>query len=199
MILFSILIATLESREEQFNKLHTELMKQIEENNLQDEVEILVFQDNFDYPVGMKRNTLLADASGLFAAFVDDDDLVSDDYVISIIQAIKENPEIDCVGIKGILISPHLPRKEFIHSIKYKEFKEDRNYYYRPPNHLNPIRVELSRNFLFPVINNGEDFDWTMKICKANILKKEAYIDKVLYKYMFSWDTTEAQRGRTYD
>jgi hypothetical protein len=196
MIYLSILIVTLESRKEQFLSLEQELNRQIEENNLQDEVEILSFSDNFDYPVGMKRNELLSTAEGLFSAFIDDDDEVSNDYVISIVNAIKNNPSIDCVGIKGKLISKDLGDKEFIHSIKYDKYSEDENYYYRPPNHLNPIRTEIAKQFKFPVVNRSEDYSWSLQLVVSKLLVTEVFLDKVLYYYYFEWSKTEAQRIR---
>jgi len=194
MIYLSILIATIESREKQLEELQKELNTQITLNNLEDEVEILIFCDNFDYPVGMKRNELLAQANGMFTVFVDDDDEVSKDYILAIITAIKSNPSIDCIGIKGKLISKSLRDKEFIHSIKYNEYSEDEKFYYRPPNHLNPIRADISKQIKFPVLNSGEDFDWAMQLVKKKLLNTEIFIDKVLYYYIFDWDKTEAQK-----
>lgn len=196
MIYLSILIATLDNRKDQLDKLQEDLNKQLDDNDLHDEVEILTFCDNFDYPVGMKRNELLAQSSGLFTVFVDDDDKVADDYIISIVDVIKNNPNIDCIGIKGRLVSKSLGNKEFIHSIKYSNYAEDKDYYYRPPNHLNPIRAEISKQFTFPIVNRSEDYVWTMKMVDKKVLLKEIYIDKVLYYYIFDWDKTEAQKVR---
>ena len=194
-MLLSILIATLEKRKEKFDILHKHILKQIEDNNLQKEVEILVFSDNKEYPVGMKRNALLGASTGLFTCFVDDDDWVSDDYVISICNALKQNPDIDCVGIKGILISKDLGNKEFIHSLKYGNYFEDEKYYYRPPNHLNPIKRSISTKIRFPLLNFGEDTDWAMNLCKSNLLVKEVFIDKILYHYYFEYAKSETIGG----
>ena len=194
MIYLSILIATLKDRTGQFEELYNNLDKQINDNGLSEEVEIVVFQDDYEYLVGMKRNTLLADASGLFTVFVDDDDLIADDYVKTMVDVIKDNPDIDCIGFKGLLISEDLGNKEFIHSIKYKGYSKDYNYYYRPPNHLNPIKAEISKRFTFPVLNSGEDYDWAMQILNSRLLKKEIFIDRIMYYYRFEWSKTAAQR-----
>jgi glycosyltransferase involved in cell wall biosynthesis len=196
MIYLSILITTLEVRKDQFEKLQEDLNKQLEESNLQDEVEILTFCDNFEYPVGMKRNELLEQASGLFVAFVDDDDVVAENYVKIIVDTIKTNPNIDCIGIRGKLISKSLGNKEFIHSLKYNNYSEDKTYYYRPPNHLNPIRAAIAKHFKFPILNRGEDADWAMQIAKKGVLLREVFINQVLYYYIFDWDKTEAQKVR---
>lgn len=183
----SILICTLLSRKDVFDKLHKHLLKQIIDNRLETEVEIVVFEDNFEFPVGVKRNQLMKNASGEFICFVDDDDWVPDDYVITIYNTIRDNPHIDCIGFKGLLVSNDLGNREFIHSLKYDNYFEDKDYYYRPPNHISPIRRSLIKDIKFPIKNFGEDFDWTMRICKGKILKDEVFLDKIMYFYNFEF------------
>ena len=84
----------------------------------------------------------------------------------------------------------------FIHSIKYKAYTQDREYYYRPPNHLNPVKKSKVQPFQFALTNRGEDTDWAMKICKAQVLEKEKFIDEVLYFYHFDFATSETQREK---
>lgn len=194
MKLLSILITTLDTRKAQFEALKTELERQIRQHNLSEDVELLHFSDNFDYPVGLKRNVLLEAATGLFTVFVDDDDLVSEDYVQLITDTIKKSPTIDCIGITGKVISQDLGNKIFLHSIRHTVYSEDEKFYYRPPNHLNPIRAEIAKQFKFPVINRGEDFDWAMQLSKSGLLNKEIFIDKVIYYYLFEWSKTDAQK-----
>lgn len=198
MKLLSILITTLETRKTQFEALQAELERQIREHNLSEDVELLHFSDNFDYPVGLKRNVLLESAQGLFTVFVDDDDLISENYVKLIMDIIKESPEIDCIGITGQVISNDLGNKVFLHSIRYPVYSEDTQYYYRPPNHLNPIKAAIAKQFKFPVVNRGEDFDWAMQLCKSNLLKKEIFINQIIYYYIFEWSKTDAQKVKEF-
>ena len=193
-MLWSILICTLESRKELFDKLHSHLLKQINDNNFKD-VEILYFSDNKDYPVGIKRNTLIDQANGDYVSFIDDDDEVSDNYVKLIHDAIQDR-EVDCVGIKGLLVSEILGTKEFIHSLKYTSYFEDWNYYYRPPNHLNPIKKEKIQDIRFPYTNCGEDTNWAMQVCGSGVLKEETFINEILYYYNFEYATSETQTRR---
>lgn len=181
--MLSILICTLESRREQFEKLNSFLEKQIEANNCGDNVEILVYEDNREMPVGYKRNRLIEEANGDFICFIDDDDWVANNYIANINTVLVSNPDIDCVGFKGLLVSKALGDKEFIHTTRVKRYFEDANYYYRPPNHLNPMRRKTILPYKFPEINFGEDADWAMRICNADILRKEVFIDNILYYY----------------
>ena len=95
----SILVCTMPSRQTMFNTLLAELNKQISLGFSKD-VEIL-FDDDMSISTGEKRNKLLDRATGLFSVFVDDDDWIAEDYVQKIVECIKANRTIDCIGIKG--------------------------------------------------------------------------------------------------
>lgn len=94
----SILIATVPPRKKYLNRLLTNLQKQIVENNLQDRIEIIVYKDNFEAVVGHKFNKLVESAKGKYCVLVGDDDVLVDDYCISIIKAIDENPNVDQIS-----------------------------------------------------------------------------------------------------
>ncbi len=179
----SILIPTIQSRQAQFKILNKKLERQIAENSLCDKVEIVCFLDNKNHSIGFKRNKLINTAKGKFVVFVDDDDDVSDDYVLLIYRAIINNPDIDCIGIKGIITFRERMPRTFIHSLQYKEYFSKGKTYFRPPYHLNPIKHEIAKRYSFEEINYSEDIDWAMKILNDNVLKKEYFINKVIYFY----------------
>jgi glycosyltransferase involved in cell wall biosynthesis len=182
-MLFSILIPTLEGRRERFDLLYQKLSKQIAENSLSGEVEVAYFLDNMEHSVGFKRNKLIERAKGKFVAFVDDDDDISDDYVHLICNAIKKNPDIDCIGIKGIITFRGKDPRIFVHSLQYKQYFSRGSMYFRPPYHLNPVKREIATKYMFEDISYSEDIDWAMRICRAGALKKEFFIDTVIYFY----------------
>jgi len=200
-MLFSILICSITSRKLLFERLYQFLTAQITEEDVSDKIEILVFEDDCVYPVGVKRNMLIESASGDFVAFIDDDDWVSDTYISNIYTVLKSNPKIDCVGFKGKIINESFGYKPFTHSINNKNYTEDNSCYYRPPNHLNPIRRELIKNVKFPHKNFGEDFDWSMEVANGGILKNEVFIDKYLYYYYYNFRLSATQNiyGRKYE
>ncbi len=184
-IILSILICTVEGREQKLSELMSCLAQQIRKHNLDDVVEILTSKDKKgENTIGYKRNLLLKNCVGEWAAFIDDDDMVSFEYVPSIIKLLKQtNPDV--VGIEGIItINGHTPKK-FIHSINYTRWYEQGGIYFRPPNHLNPIRTSISKQFSFPEINNGEDMEWSLAICKKMVLQNEAYLEKPCYFYNY--------------
>lgn len=172
----SILICSLASRADKLQRLMNVLQPQINES-----VELLVKTDNGEIPIGKKRNLLLEEASGTYIAFVDDDDLVSEDYVKKILEAIESNP--DCCGIQGIITFQGQGPRMFIHSLKYKEWFEQNNIYYRCPNHLNPVKRELALQVRFPETNFGEDKDYSTRLFP--LLKEERFISGVVYHYLY--------------
>jgi len=185
---WSILICTLKERENKFMNLTANLMEQIKYHKLENKIEIIYLSDSFfdknKLSIGQKRNRLLETANGKYISFIDDDDTVSSDYVISIYNKLLKKP--DCIGIQGIITFDNLHPKKFIHSIKYKIYSEDKNAYYRCPNHLNPIKKDIAMQIRFTNKSYGEDTDFAMKLAGMGLLKKEEYINYPIYFYKYS-------------
>lgn len=176
---FSILIPSLQNRTEQRSKLMAFLSSQAKGRD----VEILILQDEGQWSVGAKRNVLLDSAQGKFLAFVDDDDWVSDTYVRDIVRLIRTHRDLDCIGIIGNAKYGGHDHK-FIHSLSIKTWHEKGGVYYRPPNHLNPIKTNMARPIRFPDVYMGEDAEWSKKLLGAGVLKNEILLaDKVTYYY----------------
>ena len=203
-MILSLLIPTLDARRGLFAALHAALTEQICEGGWDSEVEILSLADSGDHSVGWKRNQLIARASGLFVAFIDDDDTVSADYVSRISTTIRENPDIDCIGIRGQITFRGRHPREFIHSVRYPDYFSVRHTYFRPPYHLNPIRREIAARYRFPDVSYSEDIDWAMQMQRDGALRSEVFLDAVVYHYrsrrawIYQWllDATESIRHR---
>lgn len=176
----SILIPTIAGRE----KLLERLLKTINEQmQFELAVEIIVEKDSRQKSIGEKRNLLLSKAKGEYSVFIDDDDIIPEYYLQEIEKAIREYP--DSIGFKGNYTENGIQKKEFIHSIKYSEYSETMYYFYRPPNHLNPIKTSIAKQFKFPHKNMFEDTDWAMQIQISGLLKTEFFIDKIMYNYNY--------------
>ena len=183
--ILSILICTIQGREESYNALVYNLAKQIKDANLQGQIEVVTSKDaRGQNKIGYKRNLLLQNCKGTWAMFIDDDDMLADGSLALIIHKLKtENPDV--VKLEGILTTDGKNPQVFIHSLNIKEWYERGGVFYRPPNHLNPIRTAISKNFRFPEINHGEDREWSMAICNAGVLRTESSIDMAYYFYNF--------------
>ena len=156
----SILICSLENRKSLLNRL-------------------LVETDGGQLTTGGKRNLLLTKAVGDYVAFVDDDDLVSDNYVQLILQAIKTGP--DCCSLTGQMTNKRGNFK-FVHSLKYDHWFKDGQVYFRCPNHLNAVKRELALKTAFVELTVGEDKDYSLRL--QPLLKTEVQIDETIYYYL---------------
>lgn len=180
----SILICTIPSRKESFKRLLNEIQKQVDVNNANNLVE-LWYDFNETKLIGEKRNELLELAQGDYVSFIDDDDMISPDYIETLLKGIETNP--DCISLRGVITWDGLRPEMFEHSIKYNAYKTTENEikYERYPNHLNCIKASIAKQFKFPSSNFGEDTDWATQIHNSGLLKKEYYTDKILYYYQY--------------
>ena len=173
----SILICSIEERKDLLDRLLYRLKLQED-----DRIEILTEVDDRKMTIGAKRNILMKRASSKYVAFIDDDDLVSFDYVRKILKATKQEP--DCCGMEGIITFRGKYPCKFIHSKKHKMWSQKDGVYYRPPNHLNPIKKEIARHFPFPELNKYEDRNYSTRAYSH--LKSEVYINSPIYFYLCS-------------
>lgn len=188
MKLLSILICTIPSRIRHLSQLLALLSKQVT-----DEIEILYLGDFKSMTVGMKMRKLLHVSSGKYICFVDDDDYVTNDYVESILHAIKENPDVDCICFDVKIFRNNKPDMKVVYSTKFKKDGKNKHFYERLPNHLMVIKREIAEKEEFADITFGADAQWAKDI-KPH-LKTEARIDKVLY-YYFADDTVTESRNK---
>jgi glycosyltransferase involved in cell wall biosynthesis len=200
----SLLIPTLECRSGQLSRLVEGLELQVRNTARSSDVEILSYRDSGERSIGYKRNSLLDRAKGEFVAFIDDDDEVSERYVELACDALGRRPEVDCLGIRGVITFRGSHPCEFVHSLRYSDVFSRNHTYFRPPTHLNPIRRTIAVRFRFPDVSYSEDFDWALRMRDHRALQREEFIDSVLYYYHsrrwwgYQWllDGTEAFRHK---
>lgn len=183
----SILIPTIERRKDLLTKLLTEINYQCESYSGLVEVNINRCEPQ-EQTIGEKRNWLLQTARGEYVCFVDDDDTISSTYIQDIMEGLKSNP--DCLSLRGVITWDGANPELFEHSIKYNSYithtlPVNGIKYERYPNHLNVIKASIAKQFKFPELNHGEDTDWATQLRDSGLLKKEVYIDRVLYHYQF--------------
>lgn len=180
-MLLSVLICTLNEREETFNYIHERLLGLIKAGGFENEVEILVEKDNRENTTGYKRNLLKDRANGDFVCYIDDDDDVTDDYFIELINAIKHtNADVisfllDC--FQGGAFSYRCGFFKHIH-------RDLGDIHVMPPTHLCPHRKELANRISFPNTSWQEDYYYMIDLDK--ITREEHHIDKVLYLYRYN-------------
>ena len=160
----SILIPTVPVRKLLLDNLLSILNKQIKDNNLENRVEVIVFEDNFEHSVGEKRNVLYERSKGKYVLILDDDDMISDDFCIDICNVIEKH-DVDQI----CFIQQQLePKTKKIYSVaKFsKEYKD--------------IFMVLSKNFKIrgTTFHKSFDCDFILYFKNKPILK--------LYKKKFT-------------
>jgi len=182
----SILIPTTGVRHLYLNRILFILNDQIINNSIQDKIEVVVFKDNFENTIGFKRNKLLSLSTGKFTCFVDDDDIIHQNYCKTMNDIIEVENDIQHIGFKVKVFIDGKRRIDAFHSIKYRGWYQNSLGYYRQTTTLNPILSSISKQFIFPEKNNAEDKEWVDKIIRSGLLLKEHYIDDYMYEYLYN-------------
>jgi hypothetical protein len=152
-------------------------------------VEILMLTDNKMMMLGHKRNIMVDMAQGRYVVFVDDDDVIEPDYLVSLLDAARFDADVITflVSVTQNGGTPMLCRYS-------KDFPRDRNTpvrYERLPNHICAVKKEKAAQVSFPNVVYGEDAPYA-KLLKP-LLETEHHIPRVLYHYRFDAQTTETQ------
>lgn len=187
----SILICSLEEREVYLNILKEALVLSARSIGwkLNIDYEILVETDSGEMRIGRKRNLLLKRAKGDYVAFIDDDDLPTQEYFSVLAEGIERG--VDCVSLRGVMTTDGRNREIFEHSIRYKAWRTNESAkrgevkYERFINHLNCIKREIATQIVFPELDHGEDRRFSDKLYESQLIKTEFYSDKIIYQYLY--------------
>lgn len=180
-ILLSLCICSIFTRKAYLDRLLAVLTPQ-----LGDRVELLLAIDAGQSSIGAKRQRLLEQARGDFVVSIDDDDLVSPDYIRAILGAIHRRPAADCItylskrycdGAFEADCSYSLTNPTNTGFIYIDGFKT----YLRFPYHVTPVRRELALQVGFQSLDFREDTDFAERL--RPLLQTEEHIAEFLYFY----------------
>lgn len=177
-IKLSILICSLHSRKEKLNHLLAGLQPQIDRFK---EAECIIAVDDKQMKIGAKRNYLTSLAKGDYITFIDDDDLVDDNYCSLLLTSIEKNPDV--IVFDAVRYANGKLDRPVKYGIEYIKDYHDRNFYYRIPNHLMCVKRELALQVQFKEINFGEDSDYAKRLLP--LLKTQERIEETLYTYLY--------------
>jgi hypothetical protein len=182
MPVLSVLIATMPSRRQQFERMHAELRRQIVLNDMVHYVEVVAESDDGTLAIGAKRNIMVEKATGRFVCHVDDDDAVAIDFIRTLVMACRPL-DVDCVTYDTyswkLAPRPHWRRTHY--ELRYKDYTGWNGEYQRPPGWRCAIRHDIALGFPFPDWRNREDTQQCLDMARAGALKSERHIDRVLY------------------
>lgn len=188
----SILIPTIPSRLDQFKVIYEKIDLQARDRN----VEILWVGDNKKRSIGLKRDALVQISKGEYVAFVDDDDDVSTDYIIKLLQAIEQFPDVITFRQLSYYDKTHCIINFDLHNSVNEPFKpvgltENPLTIKRRPFHVCAFRGDIARRYHFPDKMWGEDWEWCEQVLKD--VKTQVHIDEILHIYRFNTEVTEAR------
>lgn len=148
------------------------------EPQLSDQIEVIIYLNDGEYSIGRLRQTILDEAAGEYISFIDDDDMIPEDFVATILPYL--DGVVDYIGFKVDLFDNGERKRPVYHSLAYPNWHEDDKGYYRGITHLNPLRTELARQSKFLDISMGEDEAWASNINA----KTEHFINRPMYTYL---------------
>jgi glycosyltransferase involved in cell wall biosynthesis len=178
-MILSILIPSLSRRHAFLTRLLEVLYPQVIRG-----IEILINVDSGHKSIGQKRNDLLAAATGDYVVFVDDDDMVSFDYVLELQRGILKR--VDAVSVRG----QHLRNGEY-----WRQFIDKPGQPFACVEqdgvttvtygiqHLDCIKRSIAQQFKFEDIRFGEDRRWALAVEQSGLVKTSYQVPKDVYYY----------------
>lgn|SRR3990167_2864423 len=200
-MLWSILIPTLHSRKEKFERLKNEIFRQVYQAQLRGmddiygNVEVLSEPNGGDMLVGYYRNILLNRSRAKYVSYFDDDDWPHKDYVESIYLCLRFVPDPDVVTFKGEVNFNGTNTKKIVMSARTTAYMLTENTFHWPPTHLCVARRAIAEKYLFnETVRLGSDKERALAMVRDNAFRKdrEVFIDKRLYFY--NYDSTKNQK-----
>lgn len=185
----SILTTGIFSRIELLKTLCANIQEQIINNNLEGQIEHIILLDNKIQTIGRKRNNLLQASLGQFVAFIDDDDIISNNYVASLIEAINNNPEVDVITFKQRCVVNNDPESMVIFSLKNNNDPYIPGHIImRKPYHMCAWNRNIALKCNVPSHSYIEDSAWLNQLWQH--ATKEFFIDKILHTYIYNETVT---------
>lgn len=182
----SILIAALESR--RWNDIVDQLNEQIIKFNAS--AEVLVCLDNGEKTSGVKRQSLLEQATGDYICYVDDDDEVSKDYITQMVNGCNSGADVVSFNLN------------LFKEGRYKEtwsmgcYPNSRKDGIMLINHLCAWKRTIAQRVSWcPFLGNSDDHVWSQPLFFGGLVKTCLHINTSLYHYYFQQQVTENQKG----
>jgi len=198
---WSVLIPTIPGREESLKRLLESIREKVARIAPHLRVEYCIKFDNKEMSVGLKREDLLQNAKGKYMAFIDDDDMIADEYIEDLVETIRGSYPV--MRLRG-----QIQQFTFTHSLENRldgPMARD-GVFLRPPNHLNPTMTDVAKLIHFKDSLRGEDLDWTIRMARAGFLTNEYRSDPARIHYIYNMGdrrvdpgTLERQKTTSYE
>jgi hypothetical protein len=186
-IRWSILVATQASRTEFLKRLLRVLEPQVTRH---EEVELIVRVSNPEIGLGDNRQLLREQARGMYSNFVDDDDLVSPDYVARILPFLDG---VDYLSYEFQEYADGVPRPPTHVSLYHGTWYQDKAGLWRDIVHFCPVKTAMA--LLAPMEGGwGEDTRWTNQMRNLEVIQTEHHVDAVMHFLYFRSKKTDGAK-----
>lgn len=179
---WTVLVPTLGERRPLFKRLMAGLMPQVDQHG--GAVRVAGWYNNGAPSLPKIRQSMVEAAESEYVSFVDDDDVVSSNYVDAVMSALATRP--DYVGFQVQCYSNGAPTGIAYHSLEFDRWRNLRGRYERDISHINPIRASLARRADFRMVGGGraEDRAWADQLRRGRVLRTQVVIPEILYHYL---------------
>ncbi len=198
----SILMAGLSTRQRPIEEqIKTQIYQQLSYRNIREtsheniqgfhheDVEFLRLIDNGELTSGQKRSLLTKAASGQYVCFIDDDDILSVDYVRQLYDASIKNPDVITFNLKMIRNGYE---RETWHFGLHPNLRAAG---LMCVNHLCAWRKDLALQVNWdPLLGNSDDRLWFEPLYYKGVINTQYHINKVLYHYLYESNITVNQK-----
>lgn len=192
---WQILLPTVVDRGEKFKRLVDVLAPQLEK--YKGDIEAVVLWNNYETELSELRQLMIDTATADYVNFIDDDDLVSEDYCDSIYPLLDG---VDYIGFRVAFYQNNQKQKPVIHSLTCEGWFDTGEGFYRRGTLINPTKRELmlKAGFKDSDYRKGipEDITYAKNVDK--ILKTEHFVDKEVHIYLptdnHAWSRFEGEK-----
>ena len=153
-------------------------------------VEFMSLPNNGSRSIGSYRQQMLENVQTPYMTFIDADDDISKNYFVEVFKGIEKGAS--AVGFTGIITTNGTNPHYFEHSARHTKWFDRRIkgkiHYYRPINHLNPIKTEIALQIGYNDLKHAEDYDYSLRLSKAGLIKPDDeyfILSEPMYYYLY--------------
>lgn len=178
---WQILIPTVVDREEQFKRLVDTLAPQVEK--YKGDIEVIVYWNNYETELSRLRQKMIEYATAEYTNFIDDDDLVSEDYCDKIYPLLDG---VDYIGFRVAFYQNSQKQKQVVHSLTCEGWFDNQDGFYRRGTLINPTKRTLMLKAGFKDSDYKKDIPEDVTYAKKvdKLLKTEHFIEDEVHIYL---------------
>lgn len=194
---WQILIPTVVTRPDKFNRLVNSLAPQVAKYN--GDIEVIVLWNNYERELSELRQLMIESATADYINFIDDDDDVTPDYCDKIYPLLDG---VDYIGFRVAFYQHGQKQKQVVHSLTSEGWFDNGEGYFRRGTLINPTKrkLMLKAGFKNSDYRKGIPEDTTYAQNIDPYLKTEHFIEEEIHIYMptddHAWSRFDSEKGK---